>query len=118
MIRFARQVTHDTTLAGIPLRAGDRVLMFFGSANRDERVFESPDRIDLCRVLNPHVAFGAGPHACLGASLARLQLCAVIDALRELLDSFELVEPPRAFQSSVNAGFDRVLVRARAARTG
>lgn len=108
VIRFGRHVTHDTTLADVPLRAGDRVLMFFASANRDEGVFADPDRIDLRRAANPHVAFGAGPHVCLGAALARLQLCAVIDALREL--DLELAEPPRAFQSSVNAGFDRVLV--------
>ncbi|HWO17188.1 MAG TPA: cytochrome P450 [Kofleriaceae bacterium] len=114
VIRFARHVTHDTTLAGVPLRAGERVLMFFASANRDERVFAAPDRIDLLRAPNPHVAFGAGPHACLGAALARLQLCAVIDALRDL--DFELVARPRAFESSVNAGFDRVLVRVDVAR--
>jgi cytochrome P450 len=114
VIRFARHVTHDTALAGVPLRAGDRVLMFFGSANRDESVFASPDRVDLRRADNPHVAFGAGPHVCLGAPLARLQLCAVIDALREI--DFELAGPPRAFQSSVNAGFDRVLVHVDATR--
>lgn len=114
VIRFGRQVTHDTTLAGVPLRAGDRVLMFFASANRDESVFATPDRVDLLRAPNPHVAFGAGPHVCLGAALARLQLCAVIDALRDL--EFELAEPPRAFQSSVNAGVDRVLVHVDATR--
>jgi cytochrome P450 len=114
VLRFARHVTHDTTLADVPLRAGDRVLMFFASANRDEGVFSAPDRVDLLRASNPHVAFGSGPHVCVGAALARLQLCAVIDALRDL--AFELVEPPRAFQSSVNAGFDRVLVHVDATR--
>ena len=109
VIRFARHVTADTELGGAALRAGDRVVMFFAAANRDEAAFSSPDRLDLRRAPNPHIAFGAGPHACPGAALARLHLGAVIDALREV--SLELAEPPRAFESSVNAGFDRVRVR-------
>jgi cholest-4-en-3-one 26-monooxygenase len=109
VIRFARHVVAETELAGIRLRAGDRVVMFFPSGNRDERVYVQPDHLDLCRAPNPHLAFGGGAHACLGAPLARLQVAAVIDALRG--HEFELVEPPRAFASSVNAGFDRVLVR-------
>lgn len=109
VIRFAREVTRDTTLGDTRLRAGERVVMFYGSANRDERVFARPELTDLERAPNPHVAFGAGPHACLGAGLARVQLGAVIEALRDR--PYELVEEPRWFHSSVNAGYDRVLVR-------
>lgn len=109
VIRFAREVVADTVLAGTRLRAGDRVVMFFPSGNRDERAFSDPDRIDLERAPNPHLAFGAGAHVCLGAALARLQLVAVVDALRGR--ALELAEPPRWFHSGVNAGYDRVVVR-------
>lgn len=109
VIRFARHVVTDTTLGDIPLRAGQRVVMFFPSANHDERVFEDPLRIDLARAENPHVAFGAGIHTCLGAPIARLHLTAVLDALRGL--ELQRVQPGRCYASSVNNGCDQVLVR-------
>ncbi len=109
VIRFGRHVTEDTELGAVRLERGQRVVMLFPSANRDERVFREPQRLDLTRAPNPHLAFGAGPHACLGAPLARVQLAAVLAALRDR--ELELVEPPRTFASSVNTGFDRVLVR-------
>ena len=78
-----RTVTEDTVLSGEQLRAGDKVLLFYGSANRDEEVFENPFTFDVLRDPNPHVGFGAaGPHFCLGAHLARLEIDVV---LRELL---------------------------------
>ena len=58
------------SIAGTPLRAGDRVVMFFPSGNRDEEVFADAERVNLLRTPNPHLAFGAGPHTCLGAPLA------------------------------------------------
>ncbi len=109
VLRFARTATRDTELAGHPIRAGERVVMFYPSANRDAAVFAEPDRVDLQRAPNPHVAFGGGVHVCLGAYLARAQLAAVIDALRTR--RIALVEPPRAIRSSVNQGFDRVVVQ-------
>jgi cytochrome P450 len=78
-----RTVTQDTVLSGEPLAAGDKVLLFYGSANRDEDVFEDPFTFNVLRNPNPHVGFGAaGPHFCLGAHLARRE----IDVMwRELL---------------------------------
>jgi methyl-branched lipid omega-hydroxylase len=70
-----RTVTEDTVLAGEELHVGDKVLLFYGSANRDETVFEDPYTFDVLRSPNPHVGFGAaGPHFCLGAHLARLEI--------------------------------------------
>ena len=78
-----RTVTEDTVLSGEELHLGDKVLLFYGSANRDESVFADPYRFDVLRNPNPHVGFGApGPHFCLGAHLARREIDVM---LRELL---------------------------------
>lgn len=74
VLTFRRTAARDTELAGRRIRAGDKVVVFHASANRDERVFAEPDRLDLARTPNPHVSFGDGPHVCLGAHFARLQL--------------------------------------------
>lgn len=74
VLTFRRTAVRDTELAGRRIRAGDKVVVFHASANRDERVFTAADRLDLARTYNPHVSFGDGPHVCLGAHFARLQL--------------------------------------------
>ncbi|MEU3411562.1 cytochrome P450 [Streptomyces sp. NPDC006658] len=74
VLTFRRTAVRDTELAGRRIRAGDKVVVFHASANRDERVFADPDRLDPTRSPNPHVSFGDGPHVCLGAHFARLQL--------------------------------------------
>jgi hypothetical protein len=85
-----RGTTRPVELAGQPLPAGARVLVLFGSANRDECRFADPDRFRLDRHPNDHLGFGAGPHYCLGARLARLELAAV---LRELLAATARIAP-------------------------
>jgi cytochrome P450 family 142 subfamily A polypeptide 1 len=79
---MSRTVTTDVELRGQHLREGDEVMLFYPSANRDEAVFASPEVFDIRRDPNPHIAFGFGPHYCLGASLARLELKVM---LREVL---------------------------------
>lgn len=74
VLTFRRTAARDTELAGRRIRAGDKVVVLHASANRDERAFAAPDRLDLGRTPNPHVSFGDGPHVCLGAHFARLQL--------------------------------------------
>ena len=74
VLTFRRTAARDTELAGRRIRAGEKVVVFHASANRDERVFAEPGRLDLIRAPNPHVSFGDGPHVCLGAHFARLQL--------------------------------------------
>jgi hypothetical protein len=116
---LSRTLTRDLELHGAKLRAGERVHLLFGSANRDERVFERPDEIDLARDPNPHLAFGFGIHFCLGAYLARLELRV---ALEEWLtrvpdysvDSAGLVR----VQSFTNRGYCRVPARLGAAGKG
>ncbi|MGY4926817.1 cytochrome P450 [Streptomyces sp. 900105755] len=74
VLAFRRTATRDTELGGRRIRKGDKVVVLHASANRDERAFAGPDRLDLARAPNPHVSFGDGPHVCLGAHFARLQL--------------------------------------------
>lgn len=109
---FQRTVMEDTTLRGVDLRAGDRVVMFYGSANRDEDVFTDPDRFDVGRDPNPHVAFGAGgPHLCLGLHVARIEIAAMF---RELLSRLPDLEPDgeaELLASSFIAGVKRMPVR-------
>jgi len=81
VIAFSRTVTEDHTLHGERLREGDRVLMLYQSANRDETVFERADELVLDRDPNPHLAFGIGTHYCLGANLARLEVKTVFREL-------------------------------------
>jgi len=83
---FARTVVEDTELHGVPLAAGDKVLMLYPSANRDARQFANPDAFDVTR--NPqHLGFGIGTHFCLGANLARMELrVAFTELLRRLPD--------------------------------
>ncbi len=81
VIGFIRTVTRDHTYRGTDLKEGDRILMLYGSANRDTSVFDEPDQLDLTRDPNPHMAFGIGPHFCLGANLARAEVKTVFQEL-------------------------------------
>lgn len=79
---FRRTATKDTEIGGTPIRKGDKVVIYYCSANRDERVFKDPFRFDIHRNPNPHVAFGAGgPHFCVGVHLTRLQLRVLFEEL-------------------------------------
>ena len=89
IIQFRRTLARDYDLDGHPLRAGDDVLLFYASANRDESVFDDPDRFDITRTPNPHVGFGGGgPHFCLGAALARQEMSVLF---RELYSRFPAI---------------------------
>jgi cytochrome P450 len=90
VIQFARQATRDTCVADVPIPAGDMVVLWYPSANRDERQFPEPDRFDIGRAPNQHLAFGHGPHFCLGANLARWELRAVFRQLAGHLPSVEV----------------------------
>jgi len=71
---FRRTTTQDTELSGIKIPAGDKVVMYYASANRDEDVYDDPQRFDITRDPNPHLAFGTGQHFCMGATLARMEI--------------------------------------------
>jgi cytochrome P450 family 142 subfamily A polypeptide 1 len=93
VMTFMRTVTEDHTYQGVDLRAGDRVLMLYQSANRDEDVFDDPDEFRVDRDPNPHLAFGIGTHYCLGANLARAEIGVVFTELFSRLRDIRAVEP-------------------------
>lgn len=90
---MSRMVREDVEIGGQTIPAGDEVLLFYPSANRDERVFDHPDRFDIRRDPNPHLAFGNGTHHCLGANLARLEITVMFDALLDRVHDIELAVP-------------------------
>ena len=94
-MHFRRTVVDDTQVGGVPMAAGDKVVMWYTSANYDEDVFEDPFTFDLTRKPNPHVTFGTGRHVCLGASLARLEVRVFFEEFLARVQSFEVGEPDR-----------------------
>jgi cytochrome P450 len=96
VIQFARTATEDVTLHGETVRAGDTVGIWYPSANRDEAMFDEPYRFDITRDPNYHLAFGHGPHFCLGANLARWELRAIFGELstRPWLTDLRTAGPP------------------------
>jgi len=104
VLGFIRTVTEDHTYRNTDLKEGDRVLMLYASANRDDRVFDDPDTFDLTRENNPHLGFGIGPHFCLGANLARMEIKTVFQELFSRLPHIDVpqgVEFGRAESSLV-----------------
>ena len=109
VIHFARTVTKDTEIGGVPIRAGETLAMWYPSANRDEDVFQDPYRFDISRDPNEHLAFGGfGEHFCLGANLARLEMRSVFRHLMGRLEDFQLEGEPERLQSQLIGGIKRL----------
>jgi cytochrome P450 len=118
-MHMARVVTRDTVLHGQPIRAGERVLLWYPSANRDAAVFPDADRFDVGRTPNEHLAFGLGEHFCLGAGLARQELRVMVETLLARLPDLALAGPVERLRSSFIGGIKHMPVRftARALQT-
>ncbi|MHC3469682.1 cytochrome P450 [Streptomyces sp. 7R007] len=112
VLTFRRTAAHDAELAGRRIRAGEKVVVFHASANRDERVFTDPDRLDLSRTPNPHVSFGDGPHVCLGAHFARLQLRVLYEETLRALPVLRTAGPARRLASNFINGIKSLPVTA------
>jgi cytochrome P450 len=111
-----RTATADTVLGGTEIRAGDKIVLWYVSGNRDEAEFTDPDVFDVGRSPNRHLSFGrGGPHLCLGAHLARLEVRVVLAALAQRVASFELAGPPRRIRSNFTNGLRELPVRVRLA---
>jgi cytochrome P450 len=104
VIYMRRTVTGSTTLSDHEFKEGDKVILFYNSANRDEDVFENPDRFDVRRTPNPHIGFGApGPHFCLGAHLARREITVMYKELfKHVPDIRATGEPDRLLSNFIN----------------
>lgn len=111
---FMRHATRDVVLSGVTVAAGDPVVVWLGSANRDADVFTDPYRFDPCRDPNRHIAFGAGPHHCLGHAVARLTLQIAFAAIFRQLAAIEINGPVEHLHSNFIAGIKHLPVRARA----
>jgi cytochrome P450 family 142 subfamily A polypeptide 1 len=105
LLNMARTATEDHELHGVEIKAGDELLLMYASANRDERVFTDPDRFDVVRPHNLHIAFGFGTHFCLGASLARLEIRVMFEELLRRMPDMRLA--PGAEPKIVPAAFSR-----------
>lgn len=106
-----RTATRDTSVGGQAIAAGDKVTLWWGSANFDEDVFVDPFDFDIGRSPNPHLAFGHGPHFCLGASLARTEISLLFDSLLDRFESAELDGPVEWVRSNKHTGIRHLPVR-------
>ncbi|MEO3786752.1 cytochrome P450 [Actinocorallia sp. B10E7] len=103
VLNFARTVVKPVTLGGVELQPGDRLLLLYQSANRDETVFEQPDEFRIDRHPNPHLAFGNGTHYCMGANLARMEIKVVFQELFRRLPDIEVVDAATAPERNPSA---------------
>jgi cholest-4-en-3-one 26-monooxygenase len=106
-----RNVTRDTELRGQTLKTGEKVSLWYISANRDEEAFDDPFRFNIERRPNDHIAFGGGgPHFCLGASLARLELRVLFEELARRVPILQGLGPPAYLRSNIVAGIKHLPV--------
>jgi cholest-4-en-3-one 26-monooxygenase len=111
-----RTATQDTELAGKRIRKGDKLLLYYPSANRDEEVFESPDVFDIDRRNNHHLAFGIGEHFCIGTHLARLETRIMFEAIVERVHDIELAGPVSYLRSNLIDGIKHTPLKFTAGR--
>jgi cholest-4-en-3-one 26-monooxygenase len=109
---MARTATRDVKIGSQTIAEGDKLLLLYPSANRDEDVFADPFRFDVARTPNDHVAFGFGTHFCLGASLARLELTCMVDHLLHRLPDLEVAQDtePAARPANFVSGYEHLRV--------
>ncbi|MGW2204707.1 cytochrome P450 [Streptomyces sp. NPDC001774] len=113
VVSFQRTATQDTEIGGQKIRRGDRVGLFYSSANNDPEVFENPETFDITRDPNPHLGFGGGgPHFCLGKSLAINEIDLIFNALADVLPDLTLAGEPRRLRAAWLNGIKELRVRA------
>ncbi|NUP33828.1 MAG: cytochrome P450 [Streptomycetaceae bacterium] len=108
---FRRTAQRDVELRGVSIKAGDKVAMYYSSANRDEDVFEDPDRFDITRRPNPHLSFGFAEHFCLGVHIARLEGRVFFEELLATFPEIELTGEPKRLRSNLNNALTTLPVR-------
>jgi cytochrome P450 len=108
---MVRTAACDLEVRGTRIAAGDKVTLWYPSANRDEDVFADPFSFDVAREPNPHIAFGAGWHFCLGASLARLEIRTVLKTVLDRLGDVEVAGPVVRLRSNVSSGIEHLPIR-------
>ena len=113
VIHFRRTATRDTEIRGVKIKAGEKVVMWYNSGNRDEEIYENPHQFNIDRSLAPaQVGFGAGgPHFCLGANLARREIAVMFDEIRRRLPNLVITGEPAYLQSNFINGIKRMPCR-------
>jgi cytochrome P450 len=111
VIYMRRTARKDIVVVGETIKEGDKVVMYFGSANRDPAKFANPDKLDLQRTPNEHIAFGTGAHACLGQHIARIEIDAIITEVLARMDKMEVAGEPEWLPSSFISGPKKMPVR-------
>lgn len=112
VVAFQRTALADTEISGVPIKKGQRVGLFYSSANFDPEVFDEPERFDITRDPNPHVGFGGtGAHYCLGANLARLEIDLIFNAIADHMPDIKRVGEPRRLRSGWLNGIKEVQVQ-------
>jgi cytochrome P450 len=114
VIYMRRTAKRDATIGGQAIRAGEKVVRYFGAANFDERAFPEPFRLDLGRTPNEHIAFGAGAHVCLGQHIARVEIDALMTEILTRMHDIELADAPEWLPSNFISGPKRMPIRFRA----
>ena len=118
VMHFRRTATRDAELHGVTIRAGEKITLWYPSANRDAAVFPDADAFDVGRSPNEHLAFGIGEHFCLGASLARLELVIIFEELLRRLPDIAIDGPVQRLRSSLIDGIKEMHVRFTPERRG
>ena len=108
---FTRVLSQDYTIGGIKLFTGDRVLILYASANRDERRWDEPEKFDICRVLTDHVGFGYGIHQCVGMQLARLEMGSVLTAMIARVSKIKILGAPVYAKNNVLRGLETLPIK-------
>jgi cytochrome P450 len=116
VIYMRRTAKKDARIGETLVKEGDKVVMYFGAANRDPTKFDRPDALDLSRDPNEHIAFGGGPHVCLGQHLARIEIDAILVEVLGRMHDLEIVAPPEWLASNFISGPKSLPVRFRPAR--
>ncbi|MEP6625355.1 MAG: cytochrome P450, partial [Acidimicrobiia bacterium] len=109
---FRRTVMVDTELRGVALKAGDKITIWYGAANRDEDIFADPHAFDPTRSPNEHIAFGGrGPHYCLGTALAKMEIKVMFSEMLTRIPDMRLVGEPERLRSNLINGIKHMPVR-------
>ena len=108
VMQFRRTAQCDTQIGDQRIREGDKVVMYYGAANRDPSVFENPDRFDITRKVNPHLAFGTGTHFCIGSHMARLEMRLTLAEFLRRFPDFHMIGPAERLSSNFINGIKRM----------
>ena len=110
VMQFRRTALCDTEIGGRDIRKGEKVVMYYGAANRDPRVFDDPEVFDIARRPNPHLAFGVGTHFCMGSHIARLKMRVTLEEFLRRFPNVSLAGPPERLQSNFISAIKRLPV--------